>query len=78
MNRGRWMIGIDGIFILVLFMFMNLVMVWVGYDTGRGEQGGVRVVLPNDVRRASVYEGDPSLLSGYIRNDSLFLNFEGY
>ena len=36
------------------------------------------VILPNDLSLMSKYDGDPSLLSAYIRNDSIFLNFEGY
>lgn len=36
------------------------------------------VVLPNDAGLISKYDGDPSLLSAYTRNDSIFLNFEGY
>jgi hypothetical protein len=38
----------------------------------------VKVILPNDWKNITKYEGDPSLLSAYMRNDSIFLNFEGY
>lgn len=37
-----------------------------------------KIILPNDWKLMSKYDGDPSLLSAYIRNDSIILNFEGY
>jgi hypothetical protein len=46
--------------------------------TKRKEEPKVKVVLPNDWKRITKFEGDPSLLSAYVRNDSLFLNFEAY
>ena len=52
-----------------------LVFLWV---LGGGRTAAPVVVLPNDLSVMSKYEGDPSLLSAYVRNDSLILNYEGY
>lgn len=67
-------VGIVGI-VLFVFMYSVIGVVWL---FGGGGRPGPVVVLPNDVGLMSKYDGDPSLLSGYVRNDSIILNFEGY
>lgn len=64
-------------------MFITCVVVLCGYvciliGLGGGNAAAPVVVLPNDLSVMSKYEGDPSLLSAYVRNDSLILNYEGY
>jgi hypothetical protein len=54
-----------------------LMGIFIGGCKG-GRDAGLVVVLPNDVSLMSRYDGDPSLLSAYVRNDSLILNYEGY
>ena len=61
--------------------FISSMMFFMGMFIGGCKQGrdaGLVVVLPNDVSLMSRYDGDPSLLSAYVRNDSLILNYEGY
>jgi len=64
-------------------MFITCIVVLCGYfgilmGLGEGRTAAPVVVLPNDLSVMSKYEGDPSLLSAYVRNDSLILNYEGY
>lgn len=74
MNELIRFVGIVGI-VLFVFMYIVIGVVWF---FGGGRTAAPVVVLPNDLSVMSKYEGDPSLLSGYVRNDSIILNFEGY
>ena len=66
---------------LILIVALNVVALAVILSTAiaaKKEEPKVKIVLPNDWKRITTFEGDPSLLSAYVRNDSLFLNFEAY
>lgn len=69
----------------VIGMAVGFVMLIVtslawGYEkmTGKKPEHKQVIIMPNDMSMISKYEGDPSLLSAYTRNDTVFINFEGY
>jgi hypothetical protein len=62
-------------FIVLFLSFVFTISFVLSSYTGNKE---VKIILPNDWKLISKYEGDPSLLNAYIRNDSIILNFEGY
>lgn len=65
-----------GMFITCVVILCGYIGILIGFNGGNG--AAPVVVLPNDLSVMSKYEGDPSLLSAYVRNDSLILNYEGY
>ena len=70
--------SIKTIVIMVIINVVALSAVIANMIAKQHEEPKVKIVLPNDWKRITTFEGDPSLLSAYVRNDSLFLNFEGY
>lgn len=66
-------IGFTAVLIYCIALYFSVV-----YLAERRDNPPVKVILPNDWKQITMYEGDPSLLSAYMRNDSIFLNFEGY
>ena len=68
-------IGVASGFVILIIMLLA----W-GYDkmSPSKPQHKQVIIMPNDMSLMSKYEGDPSLLSAYTRNDTVFINFEGY
>ena len=62
------------------FVLLIIISLAWGYEkmTGKKPEHKQVIIMPNDMSMMSKYEGDPSLLSAYTRNDTVFINFEGY
>lgn len=74
MNKiAKNLLTVAGGMLLILFLSSYVI-----YSSKPKKHKKIKVLLPNDWQLISKYEGDPSLLNAYMRNDSIFLNFEGY